>query len=89
MESAAHVRMTKNAVRAMAAKRRMETRSATRHRFAHLISVRRIDSMISCRSYSGFVVSQSEGACSGERRMNAPATQKKGNTANAKGQDGA
>ena len=65
----------------MAATMMAKTSSANRHRFAHLISVRRIDSIISCRSYSGFDASQSSGACSGESRMNAPATQNRGNTA--------
>ena len=53
---------------------------AYKHRFAHLSSVRRMDSMSSWRSYSGLVVSQSSGARRGERRMKAPASQNRGNT---------
>lgn len=63
-----------------AATNREKAMSAYRQRFAHLISVRRIDSMSSCRSTSGFEDSQSSGARSGDKRMKAPATQKRGNT---------
>ena len=70
-----------------AATNREKAMSAYRQRFAHLISVRRIDSMSSCRSTSGFEDSQSSGARRGDKRMKAPATQKRGNTKTAESQN--
>ena len=75
-----HERTAKRMERTRTTATTTKTDSASRQRFAHFTSVRRIDAISSSRSSAGFPASQSAGAERGERRMNAPATQKRGNT---------
>ena len=81
-----HERTAKRMERTRTTATTTKTDTASRHRFAHFTSVRRIDSISSSRSISDFDSSQSGGADRGESRIRAPATQKRGNTAARSGQ---
>lgn len=76
--------MTRTAVKVITRTIVAKMVKATRHLFAHFLSVFLRRAMSSWRSASDLVGSQPSGAESGEMRIMIPASQKMGNTAYAR-----